>query len=97
MIDSEGEMQIMNIQKVMVIGAGQMGSGIAQVVAQSGLQVILNDLEDAVLDRGLATIDKFLSRAVERERITAEEKTVALQNITRSTSLEDAHDVDLVI
>src|SRR5690625_3962172 len=87
----------MNIKKVMVVGAGQMGSGIAQVIAQAGFQVILNDLEDVALDRGLATIDKFLTRAVDRERITADEKETTLNNITRSTSLDDAKDIDLVI
>lgn len=87
----------MNIKKVMVIGAGQMGSGIAQVVAQAGINVILNDLEDAAIDRGLATIDKFLTRAVDRERITDAEKEATLKKLTRSTSLNDAQDVDLVI
>lgn len=87
----------MDIKKVMVVGAGQMGSGIAQVVAQAGFQVILNDIEESSLDRGLATINKFLSRAVERERMTEEGKKKALSRITRSTSLDDAKDVDLVI
>ncbi|HLS07318.1 MAG TPA: 3-hydroxybutyryl-CoA dehydrogenase [Bacillota bacterium] len=87
----------MNIKNVMVIGAGQMGSGIAQVVAGAGFNVILNDLEDTAIDRGLATINKFLTRAVDRERITDEEKEMTLNNITRSTSLNDAKDVDLVI
>src|SRR5690625_7512357 len=87
----------MNIKNVMVIGAGQMGSGIAQVVGGAGFNVILNDLEDTAIDRGLATINKFLTRAVDRERITDEEKEMTLNNITRSTSLNDAKDVDLVI
>lgn len=87
----------MDIKKVMVVGAGQMGSGIAQVIAQTGFQVLLNDLKDKALDRGLATIDKFLTRAVDRERITVAEKEATLNNITKSTSLNDAKDVDLVI
>lgn len=87
----------MNINKVMVIGAGQMGSGIAQVTAQAGYQVVLNDLSDEALDRGIGTIDKFLSRNVERERMTSDEKDATLQRIKRSTSLEDAKDCDLVI
>lgn len=87
----------MNINKVMVIGAGQMGSGIAQVTAQAGYQVVLNDLSDETLDRGIGTIDKFLSRNVERERMTSDEKDATLQRIKRSTSLEDAKDCNLVI
>lgn len=81
----------------MVIGAGQMGSGIAQVTAQAGYQVVLNDLSDETLDRGIGTIDKFLSRNVERERMTSDEKDATLQRIKRSTSLEDAKDCNLVI
>ncbi|MEW9500867.1 3-hydroxybutyryl-CoA dehydrogenase [Jeotgalibacillus marinus] len=87
----------MNIQKVMVIGAGQMGGGIAQVCAQAGYDVLLNDLKDEYLDRGIAVISKNLSRSVEKGRMAEEDKTAALANITRSTDLQDAVDVDIVI
>ncbi|ALC86572.1 3-hydroxybutyryl-CoA dehydrogenase [Bacillus sp. FJAT-22090] len=87
----------MTIQKVMVIGAGQMGSGIAQVCAQAGFEVKLNDREDQFYDRGIQTITKNLSRNVEKGRMTEEEKQAVLSNITKSLSIEDANDVDIVI
>lgn len=87
----------MDIQTIMVIGAGQMGSGIAQVAAQAGFKVIMNDLDEKALERSQQTIDKFLSRDVEKERMTAEEKEKALNNLTLSTSLEDGKTCDLVI
>lgn len=87
----------MTIQKVMVIGAGQMGSGIAQVCAQAGFKVVLNDREEQFYNRGIQTITKNLSRNVEKGRMTEEEKQAVLSNITKSLSIEDAKDVDLVI
>ncbi|MFJ5769516.1 3-hydroxybutyryl-CoA dehydrogenase [Psychrobacillus sp. NPDC093180] len=87
----------MTIQKVMVIGAGQMGSGIAQVCAQAGFEVKLNDREEQYYERGIQTITKNLSRNVEKGRMTEEEKQAVLNNITKSLSIEDASDVDIVI
>lgn len=87
----------MNIQKVLVIGAGQMGSGIAQVCAQAGFDVKLNDREQQFFDRGIQTITKNLSRNVEKGRMTEDEKQSVLNRITMSLSIEDASDVDLVI
>lgn len=87
----------MTIQKVMVIGAGQMGSGIAQVIAQAGLEVILNDIKEEFLDRGIGVITKNLTRDVEKGRKTEEQKNDTLNRITRSLDLNDAKDVDLVI
>ena len=87
----------MNIEKVMVIGAGQMGSGIAQVCAQAGFTVILNDMKDEFFERGLATITKNLTRDVEKGRKTEEEKAQVLARITKSTSIDDAKHVDIVI
>lgn len=87
----------MNIQKVLVIGAGQMGSGIAQVCAQAGFDVKLNDREQQFYDRGIQTITKNLSRNVEKGRMTEDEKQTVLNKITMSLSIEDANDVDLVI
>lgn len=81
----------------MVIGAGQMGSGIAQVCAQAGYEVKLNDREEKFFDRGLQTITKNLSRNVEKGRMTEDEKQVILNKITKSLSLEDANEVDIVI
>ncbi|PUB12985.1 3-hydroxybutyryl-CoA dehydrogenase [Paenisporosarcina sp. OV554] len=87
----------MTIQKVLVIGAGQMGSGIAQVCAQAGFDVKLNDMKEEYFQRGLANITKNLSRNVEKGRMTEEEKSQVLSRITKSLDLNDASDVDLVI
>jgi 3-hydroxybutyryl-CoA dehydrogenase len=87
----------MNVQKVMVIGAGQMGSGIAQVCAQAGYEVILNDLKEEFVERGLHTIKKNLSRQVDKERMTVEEMNMVLDRLIPSTELNDAKGVDLVI
>jgi 3-hydroxybutyryl-CoA dehydrogenase len=87
----------MKISKLMVIGAGQMGSGIAQVCAQAGYKVILNDLKPEFVERGFAGINKILTRNVDKGRLTEEEKQDILSNITTSSDLKDASDVDLVI
>lgn len=87
----------MAIQKVMVIGAGQMGSGIAQVCAQAGYEVILNDMKDEFYERGLNTITKNLARDVEKGRKTEEEKSAVLARITKSLTIEDAKDADIII
>lgn len=87
----------MTIQNIMVIGAGQMGSGIAQVCAQAGYTVKLNDMKQEAYDRGIGVITKNLSRNVEKGRMTEDEKTAVLGRITSSLDLKDASDVDLVI
>ena len=87
----------MKISKLMVIGAGQMGSGIAQVCAQAGYQVVLNDLKPEFVERGLAGINKILTRNVDKGRLTEDQKQAILSNITASADLNDARDVDLVI
>lgn len=81
----------------MVIGAGQMGAGIAQVTAQAGFEVLLNDMNEAALEKGLNNIEKLLTRAVEKERITESDKKQTLERLTASSTLEDAKDCDLVI
>lgn len=87
----------MAIQKVMVVGAGQMGSGIAQVCAQAGFDVTLNDIKEEFVQRGLGVITKNLSRDVEKGRKTEEEKQTILNRITSSVDLKDAHDADIII
>ncbi|WP_040227587.1 3-hydroxybutyryl-CoA dehydrogenase [Bhargavaea cecembensis] len=87
----------MDIKKVMVIGAGQMGGGIAQVCAQAGFDVTLNDISEASFDKGLGVIEKNLARNVEKGRMTEEEKSAALGRITKSVDLSDAKDADLII
>lgn len=81
----------------MVIGAGQMGAGIAQVSAQAGFQVLLNDMNKEALEKGMNNIKKLLTRAVEKTRITEEEKTQTLARLKPSSTLQDAKDCDLVI
>lgn len=87
----------MSVQKFMVIGAGQMGGGIAQVAATAGLQVVLNDLKPEFVDRGLGVIKKNLARDVEKGRKTQEEMDAILARITPSTDLNDGKDVDFVV
>ncbi|MDR4928986.1 3-hydroxybutyryl-CoA dehydrogenase [Peribacillus sp. YIM B13472] len=87
----------MGIQKVMVIGAGQMGSGIAQVCAMSGYEVLLHDLKDEYVEKGLGTITKNLSRQVEKGKMESGEKDAILSRLTSSTNLKNAATVDLVI
>ncbi|MGZ9814794.1 3-hydroxybutyryl-CoA dehydrogenase [Peribacillus simplex] len=87
----------MGIQKVMVIGAGQMGSGIAQVCAMSGYKVLLHDLKGEYVEKGLGTITKNLSRQVEKGKMESEEKDATLSRLTSSTDLKNAAEVDLVI
>lgn len=87
----------MTLNKVMVIGAGQMGSGIAQVMAQAGLQVVLHDLKDEFVQRGLSNIEKNLNRQVEKGRLTDEEKKAILARLTPSTDFVNAQDVDIVV
>ena len=85
------------MKTIMVIGAGQMGGGIAQVAAQAGYSVILNDIKDEFVMRGLGIIEKNLGRSVEKGKLTAEDKALTLGRITKSTSLQDAAAADLVI
>ena len=87
----------MEISKFMVIGAGQMGSGIAQVAATAGLQVILNDIKPEFVAKGMGTIKKNLSRDVEKGRKTADEMSTILGRITPSVDLGDGKDVDFVV
>lgn len=87
----------MVINKIMVIGAGQMGGGIAQVAAQAGLTVVLNDIDATLISNRMAFIDKTLSRNVEKGRITEVEKQEALARLIPSTDLQDADDVDFVV
>ncbi|WP_020154195.1 3-hydroxybutyryl-CoA dehydrogenase [Caldibacillus debilis] len=87
----------MEIKNVMVVGSGQMGSGIAQVCAQAGFTVYLHDVSDEALDRGIQTIEGNLSRQVEKGRMTGEEMRAVLGRIRRTGDLADAKHCDLVI
>lgn len=87
----------MPIETIMVVGAGQMGSGIAQVAAQTGHSVILHDMKAEIVEKGRTEIERRLSRLVEKERITSEEKAGALSQIRLATDLEKVRQADLVI
>ena len=85
----------MAVEKIQVVGAGQMGSGIAQVAAQAGLSVHLADVKEEVIEKGLETIKRNLSRSVEKDRISQEEMDATLGRIESGT--EYAPDADLAI
>jgi 3-hydroxybutyryl-CoA dehydrogenase len=87
----------MEIKKIMVIGAGQMGSGIAQVAIIAGYDVILNDINDTFTAKVFGIIEKNLTKDVGKGRLDEATKTALLKKVTLSTSLQDAKDVDLVI
>ncbi|GAB6933610.1 3-hydroxybutyryl-CoA dehydrogenase [Calditerricola satsumensis] len=87
----------MEIRTILVVGAGQMGSGIAQVAAQSGYNVILHDVEERFVERGLGTIRRHLDRAVEKGKLTAAARDEALARIRTTTALEEARGADFVI
>lgn len=88
----------MSVNQVLVIGAGQMGAGIAQVCAQSGYSVVLHDIKEEAVEQGLLNITNLLKRNVERERMTEQEKDEVLNNISTTTDLQEgARGVDLVI
>ena len=87
----------MNIQKIGVIGAGTMGSGIAQVAAQSGYEVVLKDVKEEYVRAGLAKIKERLGKRVGEGKLEILEKDRILSNIKTTTSLEDCRNADLVI
>lgn len=87
----------MEIKKIMVIGAGQMGSGIAQVCATAGFDVFLHDLNEEYVKKGIATIKNNLVRQVEKGRMEEEKMLEILEKFTLSTDLNTAGQVDLVI
>lgn len=87
----------MAINKVTVIGSGTMGNGIAHVFALNGYKVMLIDIKDEFIQRGLDTIKKNLERQLKKETITQEQMDSALGNITASINLNDAKDSDLVV
>ncbi|AGT33758.1 3-hydroxybutyryl-CoA dehydrogenase [Geobacillus genomosp. 3] len=87
----------MDVKTIMVVGAGQMGSGIAQVCAVAGYNVLLYDISEAQLDKGMANIEKLLARQVEKGKMAAGDKDASLSRLSRSTHLHDAANADLVI
>ena len=87
----------MKIGSIAVLGAGQMGAGIAQVASCSGLPVVIIDIEQKYIDKGIGTIEKSLSKIVSKERMTQEEADVAMSLISTSLSRQAAFDADLII
>lgn len=87
----------MSIQTIGVIGAGQMGNGIAHVFAQAGFGVLMQDMTEAFAQKGLATIDKNLQRGVDKGKLTVQEKAAILDRVNLTTRLEDLAGCDIVI
>jgi len=87
----------MEIKRVGVVGCGLMGSGISQVCAQSGYQVVVSEMNDELLNKGLASISSFLTRNVKKGRVSQAEKEATLARIKGTTSLKDFSDCDLII
>ena len=88
----------MAIKKVLVIGAGQMGSGIAQVMAQGGMEVVLQDIEQRFVDKGMAGIEKNLAKLVEKGKLAAADKTAIYNRLCGVVELDTLScKVDLVI
>jgi 3-hydroxybutyryl-CoA dehydrogenase len=87
----------MEIKTIGVIGAGTMGSGIAQTAAEAGFNVIMRDIEDSFVERGLSTIAKNLARAVEKGKKSKEEADAVTARLKGTTKLEDLKDADLII
>lgn len=89
--------EIEKINKVGIVGAGTMGSGISQVVATKGLEVVMMDVSESALERGINGIEKSLGRLVKKELITEDESHQVVSRIVRTTDFTDLSDVDLVI
>ncbi|SHE92525.1 3-hydroxybutyryl-CoA dehydrogenase [Litoreibacter ascidiaceicola] len=87
----------MEISKIGVVGAGQMGNGIAHVLALAGYQVLMNDISQDSLDKAIEIIQGNLDRQVSREKITAEERDAAMANISTTLKLTDLGPSDLII
>ena len=87
----------MNVKNVGVVGCGQMGGGIVEVSARAGYQVVVLEVNQAFLDKGLGNIASSLDRAAKKGRITEEEKSKILGRIKGTTNFEDFKECDLVI
>ena len=87
----------MEIKKVGVVGCGLMGSGIAQVCAQSGYHVVVSEINDALLNKGMASINSRLGRDVDKGRLSTEDKNRILSRIEGTTNAEDLSDCGLII
>jgi len=86
-----------DVQRVGVVGLGTMGAGIAQVCVQAGVEVVGREVTDELAERGRATIAHYLNRAVEKERLTADDRDGALERLTLTTELENLSGCEFVI
>src|SRR5215468_12027844 len=89
--------QEMAIHKVGVLGCGLMGSGIAEVAARAGLETVVREVDQGLLDKGLGRIQGSLGRAVEKGKLAAEERDAALSRLHGTTGFDDLADCDLVV
>ena len=87
----------MEIKKVGVVGCGAMGGGIAQLCAQSGYQVVVSEINEELLKRGMGFIDKVLAKSVEKSKLSQQDKDAIMGRIKGTTSTKDFADCDLVI
>ena len=87
----------MKVNKIGIIGAGQMGHGIALVAAKAGFNVILRDIKDEYVKKGLSRIERFLDKSIEKGKMNDNEKKKILSKVSGTTKLEEFKDVDLVI
>jgi 3-hydroxybutyryl-CoA dehydrogenase len=95
-VNSE-EGSAVEIKTIGVVGAGQMGSGIAQVAASRGFGVVMNDISQEFVDKGFSAIDNSLSRLVKKEKISAEEMSTIVSRIEGSTKIADLSEADFVV
>jgi 3-hydroxybutyryl-CoA dehydrogenase len=93
----EGSQRLSDLTRIGVIGAGLMGSGIAEVCARAGLDVVVREISDAALAAGRGRIEKSLDRAVSKGKLAQGDRDTALTRLTYTTSLDDLADRDLVI
>ncbi|UCD70991.1 MAG: 3-hydroxyacyl-CoA dehydrogenase family protein [Syntrophobacterales bacterium] len=87
----------MDIKKIGVVGSGVMGSGIAQLAAQSGCTVVMQDVADEFVKNGLGSIEKFLAKGIERGKVTEGQKNEVLSRIRGTTRIEDLKDANFII
>jgi 3-hydroxybutyryl-CoA dehydrogenase len=85
------------MERVGIVGAGQMGAGIAEVCARAGCAVVLADLDDTAIGRGSASIEKSLAKAVEREKVTAADAASTLDRLTTTTDLSKLSESEIVV
>ena len=91
------EEDLMDIKTIGVVGAGQMGNGIAQVASQSGFRVVMSDIADSFIQKGLNTISKNLDRMVEKGRINAQAKSEVMGRIKGTTQMKEMAEADFVV